>query len=306
MFKKAQREAVKLKLALTGPAGAGKTFSALRLAKGLGGKIAVIDTENGSASLYAEQFDFDVMVLSPPFTAIKYIEAIKAAEKAAYSVLIIDSISHAWLEITEKKSQSDLRPGVNSFTSWGIYTPIQNSYISAILQSSLNVICTIRSKTDYVMQTNEKGKMAPQKVGLAPVQRDGVEYEFTTIFDINIHHEASLSKDRTGLFIDKIFTVTEETGLTIKSWLESAPVQEVSAPQPTENVIPISGAVLPPPLFKGAVKDLVAKYAQVFGVKAEERNTLNIIYGNVVSENPAPEALEDEVKKTFELYFPPK
>lgn len=222
-FVKSTRKHVKIKIAITGPSGAGKTFSALRLASGIGNKIALIDTENGSASLYSEQFDFDVLELRPPFTPDKYIAAIKEAEKLKYDVLIIDSLSHEWEGeggILQTKESLDQKGG-NSFTNWGRMTKPHNNFTSTYLQADINIIATMRSKQDYVIEQNDKGKQIPKKIGLKPIQREGTEYEFTTIFDIDMAHEASVSKDRTGLFIDKSFKITEETGKEIKNWINS-------------------------------------------------------------------------------------
>jgi hypothetical protein len=222
-FKKAQRKKVKIKLGITGPSGSGKTYSALEIATGLGGKIAVIDTENGSASLYSDRFEFDTLELRAPFTTEKYIEAINDAVKAGYDVLIIDSLSHAWNGeggILDRKGAMDSRGG-NSFTNWAKFTPEQEKFISALLHSDIHLIAAIRSKQDYVLTDNGKGKSAPQKVGLAPVQREGMEYELSVVFDVAMNHEAQTSKDRTGLFVDKIFKITQETGKQIKAWLDS-------------------------------------------------------------------------------------
>lgn len=220
MFQKAERKNVKLKLALTGPSGSGKTFSALRLASGMGGKIAVIDTENKSSELYSDRFEFDVCAIRPPFTTAKYIEAIQGAVNEGYDNLIIDSISHAWAGeggILNRKTATDQRGG-NSFTNWGKFTPEQEKFMSTLLQSDINLIATMRSKQDYIMESNSKGKQAPKKVGLAPVQREGSEYEFTIVFDVAMNHEAETSKDRTGLFDDQFFQITEETGKKILDW----------------------------------------------------------------------------------------
>jgi tRNA uridine 5-carbamoylmethylation protein Kti12 len=224
MFKKAQRTKAKLKLAITGPSGSGKTYSALRLAKGLGGKIAVIDTENGSASLYSDRFDFDVLEIRPPFSNDKYIGAIEASVKGGYDVLIIDSLTHQWAGeggLLNKKEQLDARGG-NSFANWAKMTPEHEKFKSSILHSNIHVIATMRSKQDYVLSENDKGKQAPKKVGLAPIQRDGLEYEFTTVFDCAMNHEAMTSKDRTGLFGDRAFLITEETGAELSKWLSAA------------------------------------------------------------------------------------
>jgi len=245
MFKKATKNAVYLKLAITGPTGSGKTYSALRLASGLSKKIAFIDTENGSASLYADKFDFSVIDLAPPFTSDKYIKAIQAAVDAGFEVVVIDSLTHAWAGdggLLNKKESMDAKGG-NSFTNWGAITKEDNSFRSSILQSKIHLIGTMRSKMEYVIEQNDKGKSAPRKLGLAPIQRDGIEYEFTTVFDIAMNHEASASKDRTGLYDGKFFQITEKTGEEIKKWLgvmenieEPKEAPKVEAPKPATNL----------------------------------------------------------------------
>lgn len=233
MFKKATRKQAKIKLAVTGASGSGKTFSSLRLAKGLanGGKVAVIDTENGSASLYSDRFDFDTLDLSPPFTHDKFISAIKAAEDASYEVLVIDSASHIWEGILEYKSKLDARGG-NSYTNWADAGNKFKGILDAVLQSKIHVICCLRSKMDHVIDKDNNGRATIKKVGMAPIMRDGIEYEFTTVFDCDMSHQASASKDRTGMFTDKIFQITEDTGSSIAQWLstgEAAP-EPVAAP----------------------------------------------------------------------------
>jgi hypothetical protein len=217
-LRKSLRSNAKIKMALQAPSGAGKTYSALLLAKGLTNgnfsKVAIIDTENGSADLYAHLGQYNVLSLTPPFTPEKYIKAIGVCENAGMEVIILDSISHCWDYLIEYHSSM---PG-NSFTNWGKITPMQNNFINKILQSDAHFIATIRTKQDYVLN-NKNGKMVPEKVGLKAIQRDGVDYEFTLVFDININHQASCSKDRTGLFADKPdFIISEGTGKRIKDW----------------------------------------------------------------------------------------
>lgn len=237
MFKKAERKKTKLKIALTGPSGSGKTYSGLILAESFGSKIAVIDTESGSASLYSDRFKFDVLEIKPPYTTEKYIEAIDAAINAGYESLVIDSLSHAWNGeggILDRKTQLDARGG-NSFTNWSKFTPEQDKFTAKILNADINIIATMRSKQDYIMGENSKGKSAPQKVGLAPVQREGFEYEFTIVFDIAMNHEAQTSKDRTGLFADKIFKIDKNTGSLIKTWLAGA--KDILADNDNQTII---------------------------------------------------------------------
>lgn len=231
-FKKASRKQAKIKLAITGASGSGKTYSALRLAQGLsnGKPIAVIDTENGSASLYSDRFGFDVLDLSPPFTHDKFVDAIHAAEQGGYEVLVIDSASHFWEGILDYKSKLDSRGG-NSYTNWADAGNKFKGILDAVLQSKLHVICCLRSKMDHVIEDNN-GRKTIRKVGLAPIMRDGIEYEFTIVFDVAMDHNASTSKDRTGIFGDKIAQITEATGKTIAAWLDSGEAQ----PQPQPAV----------------------------------------------------------------------
>ena len=228
-FQKATRKKAKLKLAISGPSGSGKTFSALRLACGLGKKVAFIDSENGSASLYSDRFSFDVLDIAPPYTHDKFISAIHCAGDAGYDVVVIDSASHFWEGILEFKAKLDTRAGSNSYTNWNEAGAKFKGILDAVLQSPLHVICCLRSKMDYIMETNERGKQAPKKVGLAPVMRDGIEYEFTTVFDVDMSHQAKTSKDRTGLFKDEIFQISEGTGTALLAWMESG-AEHTSSP----------------------------------------------------------------------------
>jgi hypothetical protein len=220
LFRKATREKVFLKLAVTGPSGSGKTYSSLRLARGLvgpSGKIALIDTENRSASLYADRFDFDTLDIAPPFDNEKFVDGVNAAVEAGYGAIVIDSASHFWEGILDYKDKLDQRGG-NSYTNWKIAGDKFGGIVKAVLQSPAHVICCMRSKMDYVQEKDDRGKTQIKKVGLAPIMRDGIEYEFTTVFDVALNHQAAVSKDRSGLFVDKIFQITEETGAQLEAW----------------------------------------------------------------------------------------
>lgn len=224
ILQKATRKKVKLRLGLSAVSGGGKTFSALLLAKGLVGdwsKIAVIDTENGSASLYSHLGDFNTIELQAPYTPERYIQAIKACEDAGMECIIVDSITHEWdgkgglLEIHSSMQG-------NSFTNWSSLTPRHQKFIDAILQSTAHVITTVRRKTEYEMSKDGNGKTKVEKAGLKEVTRDGFEYELTVNFNLDTNHHCTTSKDRTGLFMDKpFFTITEQTGELIKDWCES-------------------------------------------------------------------------------------
>lgn len=219
-FKRAERKRSKLRLAICGPSGSGKTLSALLIAKGLGGKIAMIDTERGSGELYSDRLNYDVAQLNPPFTPQRYVELLKDAEQH-YDTIIIDSGTHCWageggiLDIHDKAAASEK----NSFTAWRKVTPQHNQFVDAILNSPAHVIMTMRTKTAYEI-VEESGKKKPVKIGMAPVQRDGLEYEFTIVLDMSLEgHVATASKDRTGL-LDGNYTVpSEATGELLLSWL---------------------------------------------------------------------------------------
>ncbi|MBR0043593.1 MAG: AAA family ATPase [Synergistaceae bacterium] len=224
IYRKAERRKAKLRLAITGPAGSGKTYSALLIAFGIGGKTALLDTENGSGDLYSALGDYDICSISAPFTVQKYIDAIKSAEQAGYDILILDSISAEWAGsggLLNLHTQLTSSSKANSFAAWGQVTPKHNAFIDAIINSRLHIICTIRSKTEYAQIQNERGKTEIRKMGLGLVQREGIDYEFTTVFDLNFNHEVTVSKDRTSIFDGQVFTITQETGKLLKDWLDS-------------------------------------------------------------------------------------
>lgn len=234
-FQKAQRRKAKLRLGITGPSGSGKTWGALQIAKGLGGKIAVIDTERGSASLYTHLTDFDVLDLSPPYTPERFIQAIGAAEQAGYDIIIVDSITHEWsgvggcLELVDQVAAARFRG--NSWSAWNEITPRHRALLDAILRSPAHMIVTMRSKTETA-QTEENGKKRVVKLGMKAEQRDGFEYEMTTVLDLtHDQHLAVASKDRTGLFGGDPKKLSEETGQILLDWLENGaePVQSAAS-----------------------------------------------------------------------------
>lgn len=217
-LRQSERKRAKIKMALQGSAGAGKTYSALLLAKGLTNgdfsKVAIIDSENGSADLYAHLGQYNVLSLTPPFTPENYIKAIEVCEKAGMEVIIIDSISQCWDELLDFHSKL----AGNSFTNWAKVTPRQKTFMDRILQANAHIIATMRTKQDYVLQQKD-GKFIPEKVGLKAVQRDGVDYEFTLVFDVDAKHFAVSSKDRTNLFSGKPeFIISAATGRKILEW----------------------------------------------------------------------------------------
>jgi len=233
-LKKATRKQVKLKLGLSSVSGGGKTYSALLIAYGLcndWSKIAVVDTENDSASLYSHLGNYNTISLKAPFSPERYVEAIKTCEDAGMEVIIVDSITHEW---DGKGGIIDISNSMtgNSFTNWAKITPRHQSFIDAILQSKCHIITTVRRKQDYEMTKDSNGKLQVQKAGLKEITRDGYEYELTLNLEINTNHAASCSKDRTGLFVGKPeFMITVETGKLIKDWCEKGePINVTPSP----------------------------------------------------------------------------
>ncbi|NBX73238.1 MAG: hypothetical protein EBQ89_02950 [Alphaproteobacteria bacterium] len=222
-IRKARRSATKLRLLLTSPSGGGKTYGALLLAKGLGGRTVVIDTEEGSSDLYDTLHDFDVIDLRPPFSPERYIEAIAAAEQAGYDVIIVDSVTHCWsgaggcLEILEDVAKAQFRG--NTWSAFSVITPRWRAFVDKLLRSPAHVICTGRSKTETA-QVDDHGKKKVAKLGMKLEARDGLEFEFTCVLDL-IHdgHYATVSKDRTGLFAGDPKPITVETGKRLADWL---------------------------------------------------------------------------------------
>lgn len=221
----AARKQAKLRLGIAAPSGAGKTFSALELAFGLGGKVGLIDTENGSGDLYSHLGEYFVIQISAPYSVEKYIEALAAFEAEGFNTVIIDSLSHAWAGegglLDQHGKIADRSPTSSSFAAWRQVTPKHNKLVESMLQSTCHIIATMRSKQEYVLESNERGKQVPRKVGMAPIQKEGMEYEFTCMLEIDMQHVAAASKDRTGLFDGQIFKVTQQTGQRLKTWLEA-------------------------------------------------------------------------------------
>ena len=236
-IRKARRSATKLRLLLTGPSGSGKTWGALQIAKGIGGKCVVIDTEEGSSDLYDHLHDFDVIDLRPPFSPERYIEAITAAEQAGYEVIIVDSVTHCWsgpggcLEILEDVAKAQFRG--NTWSAFSVITPRWRAFVDKLLRSPAHVICSGRSKTETA-QVDDHGKKKVAKLGMKLEARDGLEFEFTCVLDL-IHdgHYATVSKDRTGLFAGDPKPITVATGERLAGWLAGG--HAVEPPQPTDD-----------------------------------------------------------------------
>ena len=276
-FTKATKEQAKLRLAVFGPSGSGKTFTSLRVATGLSGKIAVIDTERGSASKYADRFTFDVLELDD--TDINtYCAAISAAQVAGYPVLILDSLTHAWQELLgeiDKLARS--KYGGNTWAAWSEGTPKQRGLVDAILNYDGHVIATMRSKTEWVTTTDGNGRSKPQRIGLAPQQGKGIEYEFDLLMELCVEHIGTVIKDRTGRFQDQtIKEPGEELGQQLAAWLMEG--EPPTPPEPFVMDIEMPTVSKWPELHDAAVKQLGYNHA------AHVKNTLTKIFNGSAGE----------------------
>lgn len=231
-FKKADKKASKLRCSIFGPSGSGKTYTSLRIANGFktatNGKIAFIDSERGSASKYADRFDFDVLELDRK-TIADYIQAIKLASENGYNILIIDSLSHAWQELIEDIDRlANVKYKGNTWRAWAEGTPKQRALVDAIINYNGHVIATIRSKTEWEVGEDKKVR----RVGLSPEQGKGIEYEFDMLLEITVDHYATVIKDRTGKYQDKIINMPDEKfGIELINWLNSGSAIPQNIPQ---------------------------------------------------------------------------
>ncbi len=275
MFNKAVKHESKLRLAIAGPSGSGKTYTALAIGTALG-RVAVVDTESGSASKYADIFDFDVAEMHAPFHPRKYAEAITAAAGAGYDVVILDSLSHAWfatggvLDIVDEAAKRS-RSG-NTYMAWKEGTPAQNQLIEAIVTAKIHVIGTMRSKTEYALVTDERGKSAPKKMGMAPIQRDGFEYEFDVMLDMDIENTGVVTKTRCSALAGRVINKPgSDVATVLKEWLSGAPMPEaVNEPASASEPAQHQQAQKPPAPTKAMMNKLHALGVQKFGPEWED------------------------------------
>ncbi len=270
-FTKATKEQSKLRLAMFGPSGSGKTYTSLRIASGLSDKIAVIDTERRSASKYADRFEFDVLDLDEK-DIDTYCRAIDAAQNAGYAVLILDSLTHAWQELlSEIDKLARAKYGGNTWGAWSEGTPKQRQLVDAILSYDGHVIATMRSKTEWTTTTDNRGRTKPQRIGLAPQQGKGIEYEFDLLIELCVEHIGTVLKDRTGRFQDQtIKEPGEEFGQKLAAWLTEGEPPKPPEPFVMDTEMPIVSKWST--LHSAAVEQLGYNHA------AHVKNTLKQIF----------------------------
>ncbi len=265
-FQQATKAQAKARVGLAGPSGSGKTYSALRIASAIGGPVACIDTEHGSASKYADEFRFDRVELSD-FHPQKYVEMIQAAVANGYAVLVIDSITHEWsgpggcLELVDLFAKKG-RNG-NKYAAWADVTPLHNAFIEAIHQAPIHILATMRSKMDY-LQTEEGGRKAVQKVGMAPITREGVEYEFDLMLELDLSHTGAVTKSRAKAMTDKLYRFPgEEFARDLLAWLNAgqrgaSPAEPQETDPPAAEPVASAAGEAPRIAFKTAVDAALA------------------------------------------------
>jgi hypothetical protein len=242
-FQRATKKDARLRLALQGPPGSGKTYSSLAIAKHLGTKIALIDTEGNSSSIYSSEFQFDSVSLKK-FSPAAYIELIDEAERKLYDVLIIDSLSHSWIGdggALDMVNTETLKAKGNSFQAWSKVTPAFRELIDRIIHADLHIICTIRSKTEWVLDRNEHGKSVPRMVGTTGQIRDGVDYEFQIVGQMDESNNLVITKSRCSEIHGGVFhRPGKEFAETLRNWLSEGSELEQEPPKQTEPVVPTS------------------------------------------------------------------
>jgi hypothetical protein len=260
-FIPAEKSQLKARVLISGAAGSGKTMAALELASALGSRVAVIDTENGSAALYSDKYKFEMLNLQPPYPPEDFVQAIKVAESSGFDVIVVDGITPEW---SGSGGCLDLHTKLGGrFQDWAKITPRHRSFIQKILECSTHIICTCRSKQGYAMDEQSK---KVTKLGMAPEQRDGLDYEMTLVFNIiNQTHLAEATKDRTGLFDGKQFLISKNTGLEILEWLNSG----TPAKSPIPTITDVRNL-----LISAGVKSLTDFKKVMTQVLGEEYNAL--------------------------------
>lgn len=269
-FKRAKKEQVWLKVLLSGASGSGKSYSALRLAKGIadkcGSDIAYIGTEGSRDKYYSSTFEYDLLQLEEPFSIDKYIDAIDEAVNAGYKVLIIDSLTHEWLWLNDTH---DKMPG-NSFQNWGKLKPKHRAFMDKILTCPIHIIATSRSKDEWVLETDSKGRSVPKKVGLGSQQDKNITYEYTVSLVIEQDtHVAHADKDNTKIFDGRYDVLTEKDGVALYEWANDSDIPPtVKEPVKYEEV-----NTAPEDELKLIKSDIIKLAGELGGTKNEQLMT---------------------------------
>jgi hypothetical protein len=310
-FTKATKKERKARIALIGPSGSGKTYTALAIGSGLGNKVAVIDTENGTSKLYSDDFDFFHVDLDT-FAPQTYVEVIKVAEEQGFDVIIIDSLSHAWMGkdgALEQVDKASKRYQGSTFAAWRDVTPHHNALVDAFVRCKAHLIVTMRAKTDYVVEKNKEGKNTVRKVGLAPIQREGLEYEFDIVGDMDLDNNFIVTKTRfkdlNGAVINK---PGKELALSIKKWLSDGAPEEVQQHEQKAESLFSQGGLPQPAPTKPAPKRELTPHEQAlasfhatmadFLEKEEDRlNLLKLSYAAYLKKRGKPVVISDDVAK---------
>lgn len=309
-FKKATKTRSRLRMAIDGPSGSGKTFTSLKVGTALAQLLcknkepALLDSERGSAAKYADLFVFhhaDFVDHSPG----SYVEGIKAAEKAGFEVLIIDSLSHAWMgkdgALAQVDKVSARAQSKNSFTAWREVTPMHNAMIDAILQSPMHIIVTMRTKTEYVMEIDERTKkQTPRKVGMAPIQRDGMEYEFDVVGDMDLDNTMVIGKTRCHRLAREVFKLPgEDVARILADWLGDESVPE-RGPTKAEVLVKEKTSWTTDPEISALFDKLDATPAKREATLEKYESRELLIKALTARVEDAEKAKEKEAKKTLE------
>ncbi len=315
-IRKATRKAVKARVAFVGPSGAGKTYSSILFARGLvgpAGRVILIDTERSSSEMYSDLAGgFDVLPLSPPYSPARYRAAMRACVEAGADAVVIDQISHAWtgpggvLEFVDMaKSSSGSAKG---FSAWKDATPMQAEFIEEMLGLPCHLVVTMRSKAEWVIEKDDRGKQVPRKIGMAPVQRDGIEFEFQTVLDLSTDgNVASVSKDRTGTLSGRLFRPSIADGAAFAAFLAGGEPLAPQAPRPgADEQRPEAPEVAEPAQNEGPVvspgqaKALFTK-AKALGVPLGTVKTIMREFAGVEQSAAIPLARYDAVLAAVEV-----
>ncbi len=266
-FQRATKAQLKARLAIDGPTGSGKTWTSLEVARGLAGddgRIVLIDSERGSGALYSDEFAYDYFRFEPPYDPAKLTEVVRAAETQGYDVIVVDSLSHFWegeggtLDIVDAAAQ---RSHGNTYAGWKVGTPALRHLIDALLGLDAHLIVTMRSKMEYLLTENDKGKQVPTKVGMAPVMRAGVEYEFQLVGDMDLEHRMVITKSRCKVLADQVIQPNRAPDMaeTFKKWLGSG--EPVATREQVDKVLAVFGGIEEAEARKSAK----ALFADAFG-----------------------------------------